>query len=90
MTGIRQDCYLVITGDKDGTKYIIEDQSKDMETGILSPNPEMVDDKWSSGKCFDLSGRMLPNNRKHQGIYIRGGKKYLNIGRPTYTPQTDY
>ncbi|MBQ9170809.1 MAG: chitobiase/beta-hexosaminidase C-terminal domain-containing protein [Bacteroidaceae bacterium] len=79
VTGIRQDCYLVITGDKEGTKYIIEDQSKDMETGILSPNLEIGNDKSTDSKCFDLSGRMLPNNRKHQGIYIRGGKKYLNV-----------
>lgn len=47
-----------------------------MSTGIRSMDNEMVNAKWSNGKCFDLSGRQI-NRVVKKGVYIVNGKKVL-------------
>lgn len=39
-------------------------------------SPQMVNGKWSNGKCYDLSGRPLTTPPAH-GIYIKVGKKMV-------------
>lgn len=48
---------------------------KNEELRKESEGNEMVNSKWSNGKCFDLSGRVVSNPSK--GLYIRGGKKFI-------------
>ena len=51
---------------------------KDDPDGINEiQNGEMVNGKWSNGKCFDLSGRKIVNGKLPQGIYIQNGRKYI-------------
>ena len=38
--------------------------------------PQIVNGKWSNGKCYDLQGREWSTAPK--GIYIKDGKKYVN------------
>ncbi|MBQ7179658.1 MAG: prolyl oligopeptidase family serine peptidase [Bacteroidaceae bacterium] len=50
-------------------------QVRGVETGIR----EMVNSKWSNGKCYDLVGR--PISLPASGIYIKDGKKYIQRKR---------
>ena len=76
VTGIREDRYFVITGNKDEANYIVEDQTADMETGIhaiegWNLKAENVE------AMYDLGGRELPKGQKSHGIIIKNGQKVL-------------
>ena len=74
VTGIRSDCYLCITGDKDEVKYIVEDQTEEIATGI--DRPTEVSHRGGLDGAFNLQGfPVLPNQKK--GIIIEDGKKVL-------------
>ncbi len=80
-----------------GNKWKIENGKWKVESGQIvnrkSSNSQMVNGKWSNGKCFDLSGRQIVNrkslnsqmvngkwsNGKCSGssLFIINGKKYL-------------
>ena len=72
ITGIRSDCYLCITGEKDGEgKYTVEDQT-DNETGIIevhSSKPKV------QVFPYDLNGRKILSPKKKKGIIIEEGRK---------------
>lgn len=72
--GIRSDRFLCITGDKDESKFIVEDQTEDMATGIESPQaftPEKV-----SHPAYNLQGMPVSKGQK-KGIVIEDGRKVL-------------
>ena len=72
--GIRSDCYLCITGEKDESKFIVEDQTADMATGIESPT-EVFPQEGLKG-AFNLQGIPVSPSQK-KGIVIENGKKIL-------------
>ena len=72
VTGLRTDCYLCITPSKDENKFIVEDQTDDICTGIQVAGREAV----QGDRMFDLSGRILAGKPKH-GIFIKNGRKML-------------
>ena len=72
ITGLRHDAYLRITGARDGSKYLVEDCTTDIETSINSlqqtcprSNPRAI---------YNLQGQQVPLGRK-QGIIIDNGRK---------------
>ena len=72
--GIRSDRFFCITGDKDGSNFIIEDQTDDMATGIeelgnFTPSP-------FNNSAFNLQGMSVPQGKK-KGIIIENGRKTL-------------
>ncbi|MBR6030598.1 MAG: chitobiase/beta-hexosaminidase C-terminal domain-containing protein [Bacteroidaceae bacterium] len=78
--GIRSDRYICITGEKDEDKYIVEDQTEDVETGINSPYSDQDDKlplKDAKGEAYDLSGRKIADSKQSnlKGIVIKNGKK---------------
>ena len=81
--GIRSDCYLQITGERDGTKYLVEDKTIDMETGIkflFQENKTNFSPITKEGSVYDLNGRKIGNlnslnHRVSHGIVIQNGKK---------------
>ena len=74
ITGLRSDHYFCITGTKDEGNYVVEDQSKDYETGIetVSPLPAIGEPEGA----FNLQGHPVPAGKK-KGIVIENGKKKL-------------
>jgi alpha-amylase len=72
VVGIRSDCYLCITGDKDEGKYVVADQTKDFQTSIISPRVSCVGN--GLRPAFNMQGMPVsPNNKK--GIVIENGRK---------------
>ena len=72
ITGIRSDRYFRITGDKDESKFVVEDKTKDIETGIdETHHPKSI----IQGSLFDLSGRKIVSTKKKKGIIIEKGRK---------------
>lgn len=71
--GIRSDRFLVITSDKDDGKFIVEDQTPDMETSISTPL--QISPKEGS-RPYTLQGIPVPQGRK-KGIVIEDGRKVL-------------
>ena len=57
----------------DGIKAIFPDAEK---AGGQCSDDEMVNGKWSNGKCYDLMGRRV-TNPKPGTIYVRDGKKFI-------------
>lgn len=81
LTGIRSDRFLVITGDKEESAYLIEDQT-DIVTGISSPHSgESAYTPSSKGGCYDLSGRMIPTTAS-----LESNGKTANLSRPNGKP----
>ena len=74
VTGLRSDRFIVITSDKDEGKYIVEDHTKDMETGIETVSP--LPTKGEPEGAFNLQGLPVPAGKK-KGIVIENGKKKL-------------
>ena len=70
VTGLCTDSYLCITGTQDGGKYIVEDMSEDIETGIKAPSPPL---RWEA--AYDLSGRRIADRKPKKGIIIENGRK---------------
>ena len=75
ITGIRTDCYLCITGAKDGDKYIVEDQTADIETGVGETHNALF--MMHSDAIYDLLGRHITDTKTTKGIIIENGKKVL-------------
>ena len=85
ITGIRTDSYLCITSAKDNGKYLVEDQTSDIETGIRELRNEKL--KIKNDAIYDISGRIiysLPydshssffhNSLFKRGIFIKNGRK---------------
>jgi hypothetical protein len=85
ITGIRTDSYLCITSSKDNGKYLVEDQTSDIETGIRELRNEKI--KIKNDAIYDISGRKiysLPydshssffhNSLFKRGIFIKDGRK---------------
>ena len=71
ITGIRSDCYLCITGEKDGEKYTVEDQT-DNETGI---NEVHRSKSKVQSFPYDLNVEALISPKKKKGIIIEEGRK---------------
>ena len=72
--GIRSTSFFCITGEKAESKYIVEDQTSDMATGIDSPT-EVSPWEGLDG-AFNLQGLPVSPNQKN-GIVIEKGKKFL-------------
>jgi len=76
--GLRDNSYLCITSTQEDGKYIVENQTADIETGIEGPTSIPYR---NGGECYDLSGRKVFNvqpsmsNGIKKGIYIINGKK---------------
>ena len=77
ITGLRSDSYLCIIGTQDEGKYMVEDKTTDIETGIrLSKDEENMENL--SGRLgegsYNLQGQpVLPGKKK--GIIIENGRK---------------
>ena len=73
--GIRTDRYFGITSSKDEDKYIIEDRTNDIDTGLS----QIQNSKFKiQNDVYDLSGRKigtLPAKGRDKGIYIINGRK---------------
>lgn len=73
ITGLRSETYLCITGTKDEDKYVVENQTKEFETGIGS-TPELLPMGDFQTQSYNLQGlRVFPGNKK--GIVIEKGRK---------------
>jgi len=72
ITGIRSDCYLCITGKKEGDKYTVEDQTEEIATGI--ERPRQTYQMGSHHNAFNLQGLPVSPIQK-KGIVIENGKK---------------
>ncbi len=72
--GIREDHFFCITGDKDGSKYTVEDQTEDMTTGIQPPL--LIPVEKGSSAAYNLLGMPVPQGRK-KGIVIENGRKIV-------------
>ena len=63
----------------------INSLSQKLTINILHENKEMtgINNKYYKGKSdnilFDLSGKRLLNGQLKKGIYIKNGKKYINV-----------
>ena len=74
ITGITSDCYLSIDGTKEGTKYVVKDQTADITTDLHLPADAAAGGV--SKKAYNLQG--LPVSRiGRKGIVIEGGRKTL-------------
>ena len=75
VTGLKTDSYLCITGEQDGSKYIVADLTEDIETGIGETHnaPFMM----HSDAVYDLLGRHITASKTTKGIIIENGKKVL-------------
>ena len=80
ITGLRADSYLCITGTQDNGKYLVEEVTQEMETGINRPTPYP---SRNGGEVYDLSGRRFDssffthNSSPKRGLYILNGKKVV-------------
>ena len=85
VTGIRTDRYLCITSSQDGGKYVVEDQTEDIETGIETPfnspvrGREEAEGKESlpsrrglEGSIYDLSGRKIGDCKSLNHSFKKG------------------
>ena len=73
ITGLRTDSYLCITSSQEGGKYIVEDQTSDIETGIWEThNSQFI---IQNDAIYDLSGRQIRNGKLSKGIIIDKGRK---------------
>ena len=73
VTGLRTDSYLCITSSQEGGKYIVEDQTSDIETGIWEThNSQFI---IQNDAIYDLSGRQIRNGKLSKGIIIDKGRK---------------
>lgn len=74
LQGIRKDRYFRITTKSFGSKFVVDDVTEEMETGITTPmaRPASISDK-----VYDLLGRMTPWNTRKGQIVIKDGKKVL-------------
>ena len=78
VTGIRTDRYLCISATKDGSKYLVEDQTTDIETPIRLPKMDDSDDflpQKSHRVSYDLQGLPVRSDIKKKGIIIEGDRK---------------
>ena len=83
--GIRSDRYFRITGERDESKYLLEDITTDIETGIRLPqqdNEASMSPNVMENSVYDLSGRKIgdinsSNLRANHGIVIKNGKKVI-------------
>jgi alpha-amylase len=73
ITGIRTDSYLCITSSTDDGKYMVEDVTEDIETGIGEMKNEELKIK-NDGFIYNLSGRRIDSSFK-KGIVIKDGRK---------------
>lgn len=85
VTGLRTDSYLCVTNAQDAGKYVVEDQTADVATGVDTVQNEKL--KVKSEKCmiqgngiFDLWGRQIGNgksldHKSKRGIVIENGRK---------------
>ncbi len=70
-TGIREDCYLLINGKKDGNKYLVQDVTDEVLTDVSSPQVSLR----TSGISYGLDGKVAtPGTR---GVVVRDGRKVL-------------
>ena len=69
---LRTDRYLAITSDKIDDKYIVEDRTEDIETGIKCPYRISTEEGFLP--AYNLQGLPVPQSRK-KGIVIENGRK---------------
>ena len=72
--GIRSDCFYCITGEKEDGKFIVEDQTKDIMTGINGPKE--VSPRGGLEGVFNLQGIPVFKGKK-KGLVVENGKKTL-------------
>lgn len=70
--GIRSDYYFCITGEKDESDFILEDQTADMATGITPPL--LFNEEKNTRSVYNLLGMPVSPNKK-KGIVIENGRK---------------
>lgn len=70
--GIRSDYYFCITGEKDESDFILEDQTADMATGITPPL--LFNEEKNTRSVYNLLGMPVPPDKK-KGIVIENGRK---------------
>ncbi|MBO7138734.1 MAG: chitobiase/beta-hexosaminidase C-terminal domain-containing protein [Bacteroidaceae bacterium] len=79
ITGLRTDSYLCIIGTQDEGKYMVEDQTTDIETGISLSKDEEKKENLPGRLCngsYNLQGQpVLPGKKK--GIIIENGRKVV-------------
>ena len=69
-----QDTWLVISDQKDGTKYLINDVTSTYTAiDAITTQPEQkADNRW-----YNINGQVLNGQPTQKGIYINNGKKYI-------------
>ncbi len=70
--GIRSDYYFCITGEKDESDFILEDQTADMATGITPPL--LFNEEKKTRSVYNLLGMPVSPDKK-KGIVIENGRK---------------
>ena len=84
ITGLRSDSYLCITSTRDEGKYMVEDLTEEIETGIEEiKNEELkMKDEALGSYIYNLSGQIVnckssnsKFNKFPKGIFIKNGKK---------------
>ena len=70
--GIRSDYYFCITGEKDESDFILEDQTADMATGITPPL--LFNEEKNTRSVYNLLGMPVSPDKK-KGIVIENGRK---------------
>lgn len=79
ITGIRTDSYLCITSSKDNGKYLVEDLTSDIETGIREIRNEKL--RIKNDAIYDILGRKIysspcdSHSSFKRGIVIKDGRK---------------
>ena len=72
--GIRSDSFFCITGDKEDGKFIVEDQTADLATGIGSPL--QTSPMEGLRRAYKLDGTPV-SSREKKGIVIENGRKVM-------------
>lgn len=70
--GLLEDRFLVITDSKEGEKYVVENQTEQVATGISSPLLPAPRPAFSA--TYNLQGQPISPSQKH-GIVIENGRK---------------
>ena len=72
--GIRSDSFFCITGDKEDGKFVVEDQTADLATGIGSPL--QTSPMEGLPRAYNLDGTPV-SSREKKGIVIENGRKVM-------------
>lgn len=74
LQGIRRDRYFRITTKSFGSKFVVDDVTEEMETGIETPLARPAS---TTENVYDLLGRLTPWHTRKGKIVVKGGRKVM-------------